>query len=200
MDKKLEASPGRGLASEEIEHTTGSKTPLNCTSPTELSTPQLRQYQVEVIEQCRQRPEGTSRGRVYCRNPKCRCKLKDANIALATGKRSGTFVVDIDGASAENALTKLEAEHGALPATTESITARGRHLFFTCPDQPVIKNSVSEIAPGIDTRCEGGYVIVPPSVHSSGHIYIWKNGVERFAPAPIWLLAKISGRKSGLHR
>ena len=76
MDKKLEASPGRGLASEEIEQTTGSKTPLNCTSPTELSTPQLRQYQVEVIEQCRQRPEGNSTGRVYCRNPKCRSKLK----------------------------------------------------------------------------------------------------------------------------
>jgi hypothetical protein len=80
----------------------------------------------------------------------------------------------------------------------ESITARGRHLFFACPDQPVIKNSVKEIAPGIDIR--GGYVIVLPSVHSSGHVYAWKNGVGRFAPPPTWLLAKICSRKSGLQR
>jgi superfamily II DNA or RNA helicase len=56
MDEKLEASPGRGLASEEIEQIDSTAT-LNYESPAQLSTasaPQLRQYQVEVIEQCRQ--------------------------------------------------------------------------------------------------------------------------------------------------
>jgi hypothetical protein len=124
----------------------------------------------------------------------------EANIALATGKRSGAFVVDIDSASAETELAKLEAECGTLPTTMESITARGRHLFFAYPDQLVIKNSAKEIAPDIDIRGEDGYVIVPPSVHESGHVYAWKNGVECFAPAPAWLLAKICGRKSGLQR
>src|SRR4029078_5239980 len=41
----------------------------------------------------------------------------DNNIAIATGEVSGIFVVDVDGLDAEAGLRRLEAEHGALPAT-----------------------------------------------------------------------------------
>ena len=57
----------------------------------------------------------------------------DSNIAIATGAASGIFVVDIDGLDAEAALRRLEVEHGALPATVEAITARGRHVYFKWP-------------------------------------------------------------------
>ena len=56
----------------------------------------------------------------------------DYNIAIATGAASGVFVVDIDGVDAENQLKKLEARHGALPATVEAITPR-RPAFFSVP-------------------------------------------------------------------
>jgi hypothetical protein len=114
------------------------------------------------------------------------------NIAIATGAVSGVFVIDIDGGDAEAELRKLEARHGELPATVESITARGRHLFFKCPDTPV-RNSAGKIATGIDVRATGGYVIAPPSVHPSGKRYCWSvDSATTFAAAPDWLLAIIA--------
>ena len=80
------------------------------------------------------------------------------NIAIATGTASDVFVVDVDGLDAECALRKLEAENGALPPTVEAITARGRHLYFKMPEMPV-RNSAGKIAPGVDVRGDGGYVI-----------------------------------------
>src|SRR6516162_9051032 len=76
------------------------------------------------------------------------------NVAIATGAVSGIFVIDIDGLDAEAELRKLESKHGALPATVEAITARGRHIYFRYPAKP-IRNSAGKIAPGIDVRADG---------------------------------------------
>ena len=94
------------------------------------------------------------------------------NLAIATGAISGIFVVDVDGLDAEVELRRLEAEHGGLPSTVEAITARGRHVYFRSPEIPV-RNSASKIAPGIDVRGDGGYVLAPPSIHPSGRRYEW---------------------------
>src|SRR5262249_1808260 len=58
----------------------------------------------------------------------------DCNIGMATGDKSRVFVVDLDGGEAEAELAKLEKFCGTLPATVESITARGPHLFFSWPN------------------------------------------------------------------
>jgi hypothetical protein len=118
------------------------------------------------------------------------------NIAIATGVISGVFVIDLDGIDAEAELRKLEAQHGKLPATVESITGRGRHLVFKCPERSV-RNSVGKIATGIDVRATGGYVIAPPSIHPSGRRYCWSvDSAGTFAAAPEWLLSIIAERKS----
>lgn len=115
------------------------------------------------------------------------------NVAVATGAASRIFVVDIDGADAEGELQTLEVEHGALPSSVEAITARGRHVYFQWPAQP-IRNSTGKIAPGIDVRGEGGYVLTPPSVHPSGRLYAWSvDSANSVADAPQWLLAKANG-------
>ena len=117
----------------------------------------------------------------------------DNNIAIATGAASGIFVVDVDGLDAEAALRRLEAEHGALPATVEAITARGRHIYFKYPEEPV-RNSAGKIGTHIDVRGEGGYVLCPPSVHPSGRRYCWSvDSANSIANAPGWLLAKQKG-------
>jgi Bifunctional DNA primase/polymerase, N-terminal/Primase C terminal 1 (PriCT-1) len=118
--------------------------------------------------------------------------IPDANIGLATGNVSGVFVVDIDSPEAETALHKLEAELGILPSTVESITGKGRHLFFRYPGDG-IKCTQGVIAPGIDTRGDGGYVLAPPSVHPSGRKYCWSVDCSAaFADAPEWLIEKVS--------
>src|SRR5262245_53238252 len=76
----------------------------------------------------------------------------DCNAAVATGKRSGVFVIDIDGPDAEAELRKLENELGTLPMTIEVVTPRpGRHLYFRMPGA-LVRNSAGRIAPGIDCR------------------------------------------------
>ena len=120
----------------------------------------------------------------------------DCNVAIATGAVSGIFVVDVDGLDGELALRRLEAEHGALPPTVEAITGNGRHIYFAMPDTPV-RNTASKIGDSIDTRGDGGYVLVPPSVHPSGRCYAWSvDSAGTFAAAPDWLLARI-GKPNG---
>jgi hypothetical protein len=116
----------------------------------------------------------------------------DFNIAIATGSASGLFVADIDGLDAEAALRKLEDQHGALPPTWEAITPNGRHLGFACPDRKV-SNSASRIAPGIDVRGEGGFVVVPPSIHPCGKPYAWSvDCADEIADAPAWLIELVA--------
>ena len=58
-----------------------------------------------------------------------------------------------------------------------------------------IRNSVSAIAPGIDVRGTGGYVVVPPSIHPSGRRYTWSvDSANTFADAPQWLLDKVTAK------
>jgi hypothetical protein len=122
----------------------------------------------------------------------------ELNVAVATGALSGIFVIDIDNLDAECALHKLEVEHGALPATVEVITARGRHLWFQYPHRPV-KNTAGKVAAGIDTRSDGGFVIAPPSLHPSGKRYCWSvDSANSFAAAPDWLINKVAGNGAGV--
>ncbi len=119
------------------------------------------------------------------------------NIGVATGAASGIFVVDVDGLDTELEVRRLEAEHGKLPATVEAITGKGRHLYFRMPEMP-LRKSASKIAPGIDIRATGGYVIAPPSIHPSGRAYRWSDdSASAFAAAPDWLLDKISEPSNG---
>jgi hypothetical protein len=115
----------------------------------------------------------------------------DCNLAIACGAKSNLFVVDIDSEEGELELTKLELEHGALPATAAAITAKGRHLYFRHPGQRV-PNSVKKILPGIDVRGDGGYAISPPSTHESGWPYRWSvDCADTIAAPPDWLVTVV---------
>lgn len=56
-----------------------------------------------------------------------------------------------------------------------------------------VRNSAGKIAPGVDVRGDGGYVLVPPSVHPSGRRYAWSvDSAGEFASAPDWLISQVS--------
>ena len=102
----------------------------------------------------------------------------NAMIAVRTGKDSGLFVVDIDAkgeADGYASLAALEEQHGKLPSTLMATTpSEGKHYLFGYPtDGSELRNTGGTIAPGIDTRGEGGYVIVAPSTMSDGRSYKW---------------------------
>src|SRR4029453_17561451 len=116
----------------------------------------------------------------------------EAGIAAVTGPISDLVVVDVDPRhGGDESLEKLEREHGALTKTVECRTGGGgRHLYFTHPGG-FIGNKVG-LAPGIDIRADGGYVVAPPSLHASGVRYAWVAGRAPesigIAPLPDWIL------------
>lgn len=118
-----------------------------------------------------------------------------ANIALTCGEASGVFVLDVDPRNGGDAsLAALEVESGNLPVTVESATGGGgRHLLFRHPGGHV-RNSAGKLGKGLDIRGEGGYIVMPPSVHPSGALYGWKRCPDAIAlaDAPAWLLDKLT--------
>jgi hypothetical protein len=115
-----------------------------------------------------------------------------ANIGIPTGELNGFFILDIDGLEGEAALKKLEAEHAYLPATKENITGNGRHVFFRYVSETKIACSAGKLSKGLDVRGDGGYIIAPPSIHSSGKSYAESvDSTGMIALAPEWLIKLI---------
>jgi hypothetical protein len=117
----------------------------------------------------------------------------DANVGIATGVVSGIVVLDVDPRhGGDRSLAGFECQHGLLPKTVVAITGGGgRHLFFAYPCV-VVRNAIG-LAPGLDVRGDGGYVIAPPSRHETGQLYRWVPGQSPSdvvpAECPQWLRA-----------
>jgi hypothetical protein len=111
----------------------------------------------------------------------------DRNVGIPTGTPSGFWVLDIDGDEGETSFAALERQHGAIPKTRIVITSRGRHVWFAYPGS--IQSSATRIAPGLDVRADSAYVIAPPSIHESGHVYTRAEDPQPpLADAPLWLI------------
>lgn len=112
-------------------------------------------------------------------------KEPTANIGYATG--AGVVVVDIDDVGSW--IDLLEDAQAPVPETSRVETSRGFQLFFRTTQ--AIRNSAGKLRPGLDVRGDGGYVVLPPSVHPSGHVYRWdKNGTPTELPA--WLHERLT--------
>ena len=97
-----------------------------------------------------------------------------ANIGVACGA-SGLVVIDIDvkdNAPGLENWAKLTADREPIETAMARTPSGGFHCFFLAPDLVDIRNSAGKIAPGIDVRADGGYVIVPPSETDVGS-YEW---------------------------
>jgi hypothetical protein len=112
----------------------------------------------------------------------------DAGVAIVTGSKSGVFVLDVDGENGEESLEALERKYGKLPDTREARSGRGRHLYFVPPAGSSIRNSQGTIGQGLDVRCDGGYIIAPPSYHAAKHKYYKWVAETALASLPPWLL------------
>jgi hypothetical protein len=111
------------------------------------------------------------------------------NIGIPTG---GMLVVDIDPEGL-NWLEEDAEKHASLTDAPWARTPRGGHHFwFRQPEGMELRNSVSRLAPGVDTRATGGYVVVAPSRTGEG-AYAWVEGhelppIDQLPEPPLWLL------------
>ena len=121
-------------------------------------------------------------------------QYRDYNIGVVTGKVSNNvFVVDVDigeGKPGVETLDDLCLANDDLPDTLEQITGSGgRHYFFKAPDDVEIITGKNTLGEGIDTRGEGGFVVVAPSNHKSGNHYNLNGHAEDpfIEQSPDWL-------------
>lgn len=110
-------------------------------------------------------------------------KWPDANIAVACGKKSGIYVVDVD-IDEEKGIDGIKSlkEFPLLPETVKQLTPRGGfHAFYRTDNVPSNHNN---FRPGIDIRGDGFYVVVSPSTHASGRRYRWSDGLAPWQIKP----------------
>ncbi len=110
------------------------------------------------------------------------------NIGFPTGAQNGIWVLDVDGEEGYQSYSKYRGEID--PLTPQVGTSNGMHLYFTYSADLGLGNSVKSI-PGLDVRTDGGYVIAPPSTHSSGKRYLWKGRNQKPTVAPESLVRKL---------
>jgi hypothetical protein len=84
----------------------------------------------------------------------------DANIGLPTGYLFD--VIDIDGEQGAISYRKMLAQDALPPVYGRATTGRdcGRHLYIRATGD----GNGARIAPGVDYRGTGGYVVAPPSI------------------------------------
>lgn len=121
-----------------------------------------------------------------------------ANIGIVTGAASGLFVLDVDGKPGADSLATLESRNGALPVTVTARTGRGgTHYYFQHPGG-YVPSRAGKLGQGLDVRCDGGYVVAPPSVSEHGP-YTWEPGRSPddvpIADAPEWLVTAARGNR-----
>ncbi|MGX9921377.1 bifunctional DNA primase/polymerase [Streptomyces sp. NPDC002248] len=117
----------------------------------------------------------------------------DYNVGLATGP-ANLVVVDLDvpkpGAEGPGGAARLRAlaerHRQPVPSTrTVRTPSGGTHLYFPAPLAARLHNTAGTLAPLVDTRAWGGYVVAPGSILPTGRY----ESVAPFAlrPTPPWL-------------
>jgi len=96
--------------------------------------------------------------------------------------------VDLDtksGTDSSSALRELALRHlFTIPETVVVLTpSGGRHLWLSGPPDVVVPNSAGRLAPGIDIRGAGGYLVGPGSRTDHG-LYGAAPATAHLAPAP----------------
>ncbi|MBN2286041.1 MAG: bifunctional DNA primase/polymerase [Tissierellales bacterium] len=129
-------------------------------------------------------------------------KCDRLNIGIATGIDSDIVVVDLDGKESLEQLELLEAKYGKLPDTLRSVTGRdcGEHRLYRPPKDkngnPVPVRSKSKyVAPDIDIKGDGGYIVVEPSMHWTGNRYHFDQDPDNteIAELPMWIVDLLNG-------
>jgi hypothetical protein len=115
----------------------------------------------------------------------------DMNVGLITGALSGVVILDVDGEEGQEEARR----RGGIPFTPQVQSRPQRfHFYFRHPGFPVSnfakKTKNKTELPGLDFRGDGGYALLPPSLHASGDVYHWIVSPDdaEFAEAPEWLL------------
>jgi hypothetical protein len=117
---------------------------------------------------------------------------ENANLGIAMGGSLRLIGLDSDPRNGGDAsVCDLVEAHGDAWLNTRTIRTggNGNHFLYRLPEG--IEVHKGKIAPGIDVKAAGGYLVAPPSVHASGRMYEVEKNVE-IAVAPDWLIEELT--------
>jgi DNA repair protein RadA/Sms len=120
--------------------------------------------------------------------------IPDEIVVLDVDVRWGADLSKEDDLRALEARAKLSGDAPDECGASVITGGGGRHEFYLLPDDLTgkVRNSAGSLGHGLDIRAAGGYVVLPPSIHASGHAYAWEGrGLEALTLAPDWLAAKL---------
>jgi len=127
-------------------------------------------------------------------------KYPNANIGIATGRRSNLVVIDVDDRNkgAESLEALLGCTGRILPPTRTALTGNGLHYYFRAPAEE-LRSTSGALGSGIDVRAEDGCVVAPPSLHPTGKKYEFVDSTAEIAELPRWLLFQLVKPQSDHH-
>lgn len=103
-------------------------------------------------------------------------RYPDYNVGIVCGAPShGLLVLDFDVGDEKDGIETLrvwQASHGALPETSMALTGSGGRHYLYRTSRTNIRPSANATL-GVDVRCDGSYIVAPPSVHPNGTPYEW---------------------------
>ncbi|XVS60699.1 bifunctional DNA primase/polymerase [Actinosynnema sp. CA-299493] len=113
------------------------------------------------------------------------------NVGISCGP-AGLLVVDLDVPHGREAFARRAWQHGDEdPRDTYTVAtpSGGEHRYFRAPDVP-LGNTAGRIAPHVDTRGVGGYVVAAGSLLGHDRYRVVRDAPV--APAPEWLVAVLT--------
>jgi len=132
------------------------------------------------------------------------------SLGIRCGKASNLFVIDIDNKedgdkNGINNWKKLLDDENPFPGSPFDIDTYivdtgggGMHYYFSYDDRvKQIRNNVG-ILPGIDIKTEGGQVVAPGCIHTSGKQYNARDQNAKVNPIPEWLLRILLAAKTNV--
>lgn len=106
-----------------------------------------------------------------------------ASLGIDCGK-SGLVVIDLDTDIGIGNWDTFTTRHRLAATWRAQTPSGGRHWYYRADPTHELGNSCARIAPRIDTRGAGGFVIAPPSTDTRGR-YAWLEGEPNWPDLPV---------------
>ena len=96
--------------------------------------------------------------------------LSGAGVGVVTGRVSNMVVLDVESYCP----TPIEKLLEIYPTQMYSRTGSGGyHLFYQYPTAMARVSNRVKLMEGVDLRADGGFIVLPPTLHPSGNRYRW---------------------------
>src|SRR3546814_5274251 len=111
-------------------------------------------------------------------------RRRHTRCALVTGVQTCALPISLD---------RGQEVYGLLPPTRMvSTPSVGAHFYFSYPPAWKHTTSAGKIGKGIDTRCNGGYVVMPPSRIGGGAYELVVDTTPW--PIPEWIMRALDAK------